>query len=177
MFDDIRSSLREALGRLSRQEDRDALLLMREGLVDARVALRQMNDALSETRRRIAREREELDTVQRRGRLAADIGDEETARLAAQYEERHASRISVLERKLAAQQEELALAESEVSEMTSAYKQAAAGIPTAPRVTAEELSGLAGNDESDALKRDIDRAARDAEAERRLAELKRRMGR
>ncbi len=177
MFDDIRSSLREALGRLSRAEDRDALLLMREGLVEARVALRRMQEALEETRRRIQREREELETVQRRGRLAAGIGDEETTRLAAQYEERHASRIAVLERKLLAQQEELALADAEVSEMTAAYRQAASGLPGAPRVTAEEISGMGGGDGGEELKRDIDRAAREAEAERRLAELKRKMGR
>jgi hypothetical protein len=177
MLDDIRRSFREAMSRLSRPEDRDALLLMREGLVEARISLRQMTEGLVETRARLAREQAEQATATRRGEMAAGIGDQETARIATEYAERHASRIGVLQRKLAAQEEELALAEAEVAEMTRAFRSATAGIPGSPAVTPEEIRGFDGGSGADSLKRDIDRTAREAEAERRLAELKRKMGR
>ncbi len=177
MFDDIRHSLRDAMSRLSRREDRDALLLMRDGLVDARVALNGMRDALAQVRAQLVREREERATAERRGRLATDIGDAETARIASEFEQRHASRISVLERKLSAQEEELAMAESEIAEMTRAYRSAAAGVPGTPGVDLDEIAGLGTPRDANDLRRDIDRAAREAEAERRLAELKKRMGR
>ncbi len=176
VFDDIRHSLRDAMSRLSRREDRDALLLMREGLVDARVALSGMRDALAQTRAQLEREREEQATVRRRRRLATDIGDAETARIASEFEQRHGSRISILERKLSAQEEELAMAESEIAEMTRAYKQSAAGIPSAAGIDVDEIAGLDTSREANDLKRTIDRAGREAEAERRLAELKKRMG-
>lgn len=176
MFDDIRHSLRDAMSRLSRREDRDALLLMREGLVEARVALNGMRDAVAQTRAQLVREREEQTTARRRGRLAMDIGDAETARIASEFEQRHASRISVLERKLSAQEEEFAMAESEIAEMTRAYRSAAAGAPSTPSIDPDEIAGSDTSREANDLRRNIDRAAREAEAERRLAELKKRMG-
>ena len=152
-----------------------ALAMMREALVEAKVGVSQLRTALESTRERLARERGELETVQRRGRLAAQINDTETVKVAARFERRHAERVAVLERKLAAQQAELALAEREVAEMAGELKAMAAGAPPggAP-------AGVSPDDEpdgaADALRRDIDKAARDAEAERKLAELKRRMG-
>jgi hypothetical protein len=91
----------------------------------------------------------------------------------------------VLERKLSAQEAELALVEREVSEMTLALKGALAGVPGGKPlenadVTAELDAMLAGcalvADEIDALGRASTRSARDADADRRLAELKRKMG-
>ena len=176
MFERLRQSLRDAVNLASSPEGRNAALgLMREALVEAKVGVSQLRTALERTREQLAREREELETVRRRRRLAAQINDVETVNVAERFERRHAERVAVLERKLAAQEAELQLAEREVAEMVGQFKAMAAGAPPGGAPTRvspdDEPDGAA-----DALRRDIDRAARDAEAERKLAELKRRMG-
>ena len=123
-------------------------------------------------------ERAELDTVRRRGKLAADIDDRETVRIAEQYERKDGERVAVLEKELAAQQEELALAEHEIDDMTSQLRAAYAGVVppdvASPPPMPDPLEEARA--EGDALRRDIDRAAREATAQRQLEELKRRMG-
>jgi hypothetical protein len=180
MFEELKQRLRDAMSRASSPaEGRAALALMREALVSARVAVRELHDAIAETRRRLGAEREALETARRRGRLAAEIKDQETVRVATEYERRHAERVTVLERKLGAQEAELALAEREVAEMTRQYKAAAAGVTEAPGAAAAGAVApdSTGADADADLKRSIDRSAREAEAARMLEELKRRMGR
>jgi hypothetical protein len=91
--------------------------------------------------------------------------------------------VAVLDRKVAVQAEELALAEREVAEMTAQLKSAAAGVGDgpAPRPLSDAELGL---DDAAALRQSLDtmgraaaRASAEADAEARLAELKRRMGR
>ena len=155
----------------SPDETRAVLSMMRDALVEAKVAVASLRAEIEETRSRLVREQNELATVQRRGRMAGEIRDEETVRLAAQYEKKHGERIAVLERKLQAQEAELVLAEQEMSEMRAQMK--SAGI-AAPDVSAA-ASTMPPTDPADDLRRTVDRAAREAEAERKLAELKRRM--
>lgn len=176
MFERLKETLRDALSRASSPQGRAALAQMRDALVQAKVGLQDLRDGLERTRARLAAERAELDTVRRRGKLAADIDDRETVRIAEQYERKHADRVAVLEKKLVAQQEELALAEHEIDDMTAqlraAHVGAAPGVPpVAPPDPLEEARA-----ETDALRRDIDRAAREASAQQQLDELKRRMG-
>ena len=91
----------------------------------------------------------------------------------------------MLERKLSAQEAELALVEREVGEMTSALKGALVGATTdTPLQSADaaaELDAMLDErasvaEEIDALGRASNRSAREAEADRLLAELKRKMG-
>jgi hypothetical protein len=92
--------------------------------------------------------------------------------------------VTVLERKLDAQEAELAIVEREVGEMTAELKQAMLGVPGAPSVddaAAAEVEAALNDSpniasEIDAMGRARARAAREADAEQRLAELKRRMG-
>ncbi|HEX5436297.1 MAG TPA: hypothetical protein VFW98_04010 [Gemmatimonadaceae bacterium] len=161
-------------------EGRAVLALMREALVEAKVGLDGVKTAIKATTAQLAAERAELETIRRRGRLAAQIHDEETVRVAAQFEQRTAERVAVLERKLEAEQAEQALAESEIAEMTAQYKSAAAGVWPAGTMGTPSAA-RAGSDADDeaaaaALRRQMDRMAREAAAERSLAELKRRMG-
>jgi hypothetical protein len=177
MFERLRDSLRDALSRASSPQGRAALAQMRDALVQAKVGLADLRDAIARTRRRLEQERAELETVRRRGKLAAGIADAETVRLAEQYERKHAERVTVLEKKLAAQEEELALAETEIDEMNGQLRAALAGVvppggmPNAMPDPLEEEKAA-----SDALRRDLDRTAREAAAARQLDELKRRMG-
>ena len=178
MFDRLKETLRDALSRASSPQGRAALAQMRDALVQAKVGLADLRQGIERTRTRLEAERAELDTVRRRGKLAADIDDRETVRIAEQYERKHGERVAVLEKKLAAQQEELALAEHEIEDMTSQLRAAYAGVvppdATAAPPTPDPLAEARA--ETDTLRRDIDRAARDATAQRQLDELKRRMG-
>jgi hypothetical protein len=174
MFERLRETLRDALSRASSPQGRAALAQMRDALVQAKVGLQDLRGGVERTRARLTAERAELDTVRRRGKLAADIDDRETVRIAEQYERKHAERVAVLEKKLVAQQEELALAEHEIDEMTAQLRAAHVGaVPpdVPPPDPLEEAKA-----ETDTLRRDIDRSARDANAQRQLDELKRRMG-
>ena len=177
MFERLKETLRDALSRASSPQGRAALAQMRDALVQAKVGLADLRQGVERTRARLEAERAELDTVRRRGKLAADIDDRETVRIAEQYERKHSERVTVLEKKLAAQVEELALAEHEIDDMSAQLRAAHVGV-VPPDVTPPPMPDPLeeARAESDALRRDIDRAARDASAQRQLDELKRRMG-
>lgn len=186
MFEHFRQSLRDLMDRSTPPEERRAgLAQMKQTLVQARMGLDDLRSGIAQTRQRLAAEERELETVRRRKGLAAGINDTETVALAEKYEALHAERTGVLERKLSAQEAELALVEREVGEMTSVLKGALAGAPMgdplqSADVTAELDAMLDGNakvaEEIDAMGRASNRSARDADADRRLAELKRKMG-
>jgi len=165
------------------EERRAGLARMKQTLVQARMGLDDLRGGIEQTRQRLAVEQAELETVRRRKGLAAGINDAETVALAEKYEALHAERSEVLARKLAVQESELALVEREVGEMTAALKSAVVGAgETTPlsnesRDVDEMLDGGANvAQEIDALGRASARSAREADADRLLAELKRRMG-
>ena len=184
MFDSFRQSLRDLMDRSTPPEERRAgLAQMKQTLVQARMGLDDLRGGITQTRQRLAAEQAELETVRRRKGLAAGINDAETVALAEKYETLHAERTDVLTRKLAAQEAELAMVEREVSEMTAALKGAMAGgegalSSSAERAQVDEMLDGGANvaQEIDALGRASTRSAREAEADRLLAELKRRMG-
>ena len=186
MFEHFRQSLRDLMDRSTPPEERRAgLAQMKQTLVQARMWLDDLRAGIAQTRQRLAAEQRELETVRRRKGLAAGINDTETVGLAEKYESLHAERTGVLERKLSAQEAELALLEREVGEMTTALKGALSGATTgSPLPSADETAELDAMldgsakvaEEIDALGRASTRSARDAEADRALAELKRKMG-
>jgi hypothetical protein len=188
MFDSFRQSLSDFMDRATPPEERRAVLArMKQTLVQARMGLDDLRGGVAQTRQRLEAERRELATMTRRKGLAAGINDAETQALAEKYEQHHRERAEVLERKLSAQEAELGIAERDVAEMTAELKQAVAGvggpggsIPPEGAASAEADTMVDGGkqvaDEIDALGRAAARSAREAEAERQLAELKRRMG-
>lgn len=189
MFDSFRQSIRELMDRATPPEARRAgLARMKQTLVTARVGLDDLRAGVAVTRQRLAKEQQELETMRRRKGLAAGINDAETVALAEKYEAHHAERAGVLQRKLEAQEAELAIAERDVADMTTELRNAMAGIPgaadRAASIDAEAAAEAEGATrdrgdvaaEIDALGRASARSAREADAEARLAELKRRMG-
>lgn len=197
VFEEFREALHDLLhGNVPPGERRAAIAVMKDTLVHARLGLEDLRASVEQTRKRLERERKELETVQRRKGLAQGIADAETVQIAERFEAQHAERVAVLGRKLEAQQEELALVEREVEEMTSQLKAAAAGVgsgmpPGTVGGAPADLGGVGGtaaggaglDDEHSALEQEIAgldraqrRAAAEAEADARLAELKRRMG-
>jgi hypothetical protein len=187
MFDSFRQTLRDLMDRATPPEERRAgLARMKQTLVTARMGLDDLRGGVAITRQRLEAERRELETVRRRKGLAAGINDTETVALAEKYEAHHAERHAVLTRKLEAQEAELVIAERDVAEMSAELKSAmlgatAPGTPLGRDEAAAEADRAAGDsshvaDEIDAMGRARARSERDADAERRLAELKRRMG-
>ena len=188
MFDQLRDSLRTLSGRLAPEERRRVVSTMREAMVLAKVSLRDLRDAIATTEGRLAKERAELDTVRRRQGLAAGIGDTETVAIAEKFAIQHGERIAMLETKLMAQQQELTVADRELDDMASQLRMAVAGVDT----TAGGPAGAAQREVDDLLNDSIpgerdpigqdtaparrSRAEREADAEDRLAALKRRMG-
>jgi hypothetical protein len=196
VFENIREALRDLWhGSRTPEERRAVLAQMRETLTRARMGVEDLQQGRSSTRVKLAEERKELETVRRRKQLAERIQDAETVRIAERYERQHAERVEVLERKLAAQEAELGLVEREVEEMTREFKAAHAGVdpsrvagPTANQAEqarsaaaqAEVDAALGDRDglnaDMDALRRQHERAGRDAQADELLSALKRRMG-
>ena len=190
MFESFRQALQDVLQRGTAPEARRALLAhMRDTLAQAKVGIDDLRAGVAQTHARLALEQRELDTVVRRRQLAEGIGDAETVRIAERFERQHGERVAVLAQKLAAQEGELALTESEIREMTDAYKAAArgvappgsgavAGAPTPEEQAAADIERELNPDlsEFNAMRRSQERAAREQDAAQRLEALKRRMG-
>ncbi|MEP7381906.1 MAG: hypothetical protein ABI910_09485 [Gemmatimonadota bacterium] len=189
MFEDIRQAFESLLnGEVPASERRGMLSEMRDTLVRARLAVDDLRMTIAATQQRLAAEREELATIARRRTLAEGIGDAETVSVAARFESHQGERVSVLEKKLEALELELALVEREVDDMKVQYKAASAGVgsglrdggPGSASPSDRELglddrgAGLA--QELGAMDRQRRRETSEADAESRLAELKKRMG-
>lgn len=153
---------------------------MRDTLVQARVGLGDLREGVEETRRQVAAKRQELETVRRRKGQAEAISDAETVAVAERYEHALAERVAVLQEKLRVQEAEYALAERGVSAMTSELRRAVgAGAPPPGAGSIDPLAdpgSAALHDELAHLERSRMRATREADAESRLADLKRQMG-
>lgn len=187
VFDGFRRSFDELLSRATRPEERRVVAArMKDTLVQARVGLGELREALEKARQRLTAEEQELVTVRRRKQLAEGINDAETVAIAAKYEEMHTQRVEVVRQKVAAQEAELALAERDVASMSAELKAvlSGAGLPgdgSSAGIDAgsdDQISPESGalRDEIDSLGRARAREDREADAARRLDELKRRMG-
>jgi hypothetical protein len=185
VFDGFRRSFEELLDRATRPEERRAVASrMKDTLVQARVGLDDLRTGLEKTRQRLAVEERELETVRRRKQLAEGIGDRETVDIAAKYEAMHGQRVEVVRQKINAQEAELALAERDVREMSSQLKAVLSGTDARGAATAidpametnEAGDSSSLHDEINSLGRARAAADREADAAKRLDELKRRMG-
>jgi hypothetical protein len=185
VFDEVRQAFRELLhGNVPPEGRRELIAIMKDTLVQARLAMDDLKEGVESTRKRVAIEMAELETIRRRKGLAQNVGDAETVRIAERFEAQHVERLTVLEQKLSAQESELALVDREVTEMKEQLKAAMAGVGSGMRAGTAD-TGADALDEGRAaleqqlneLKRAERRASADADADARLAELKKRMGR
>lgn len=187
MFDELRDTLRQFSTRLDPDERRRMGSGMREAMVHAKLAIQDMRTALATTEARLKTEQDELDTVRRRQGYAAEIDDAETVAIAERFAAQHAERVAMLESKRMVQQQELTLAEREYESMSADLKRVISGV--APEASspdaaaAREVDALLSDDPA-AAGVDVppppsrrSRAEREADAEARLAALKRQLGR
>jgi hypothetical protein len=129
VFEGLKARLERLLQQHSHADPRARAAQLREALLEAKVGVQTMRSALAATERELASEQRQLSDAERRGRLAADVPDQETLSVAQRFAERHRERIQVLERKLAVQRDELLLAEREAAEMLREYRTSRTGAP------------------------------------------------
>ena len=179
MLEGLKARLDQLLRDGSRSDPRAYAAGLKEAVIEARLGVRAMQEALVATERELAAERQQLEDAERRGKLAAMVPDPETVQVAERYALRHRERAGVLERKLAVQREELVLAERELAEMTVEVKRATAGDPSETISAAWrdlESAGVTRPDEEDRVRAETDRQRRDSAIEAQLAYLKRKLG-
>ncbi len=188
MFESLKATIQDLLhGKVAPADRRAAIYSMKSALVSAKLGVEDLREGVEVTRRKLNVEREQLATVQRRKVLAEGINDAETVALAVKYEQQHGDHVAVLERKLEAQEAEAQLAERELAEMMSQLKAANAGVGSTTEPTGRASRGISDEElglpddtklhaELDNLSRANKRSAADADAEAKLAELKKKMG-
>jgi HAMP domain-containing protein len=187
VLDKLREAIESVLDGVGRPDRDGSLRLMHEAVVEARVALDAMAEAILKTEKHLTEERSHLDDAVRRGRLAGEIDDHETVEVADRYAAKHREHLTILERKLEAQRGELELAKREFGEMREQLQAARANRPQADasdRLEAawREIETAGGSRtridaDDDRLRSEVDRAAREAAAEAQLERLKKKMGR
>lgn len=165
---------------------RETAAALQQALLDLKVGLGDLRRAREATERELADERRQLADAERRGTLAAAIPDPETVRVAGEFAGRHRERVAVLERKLAVQGDEVALAEREAAELGERWREAQRGLGPSGMTPSVEAAwrGLeaAGAErpeldlEHEQLRHQADRAARDQAADLQLHALKKKLG-
>ena len=107
VFDGFRARLDRILADSGGQSDGRAYVSgLRDAVIEAKAAVSSMRDQLGITERELAAEERQLADAERRGSMAEEIGDAETAAVAARFATKHRERAGVLERKLAVQRED-----------------------------------------------------------------------
>ncbi len=175
VFEEFRRAWRQAVENFWHELEGDDAETKARGVyrevAGVRNQLEELDDALGATRQRLAHEEQQVEACRRRERLARNIGDEETARVAVEYRDRHLERAEVLRRKLEALEAERRLCERDLREMERALQE--------QRITGagEILDELDLNRHPHEHEfRNLEDSERSRSAEERLEELKRRMG-
>lgn len=185
MLDGLRARLEKLLADHTPPGDpRARATALHAALLETKVAVGSMRDALAATEQSLAAERRQLDDSQRRGQLAAAIPDPETVAVAERFTQRHRERVDVLERKAALQREELTLAERDLEQLGVEYRNARQGTEPG-RTPAQEaawrdLEAAGGvrpeTDVADELLKDqLNRAHLDRAVDAQLEHLKKKL--
>jgi hypothetical protein len=181
LFESLKARLDRLLREHSRPDPRARAAALRDALLEAKVGVQTMRSALTSTEQELTLERRRLADAERRRQLAAEVPDPETVSVAERFAQRHRDRVGVLERKLAVQREELALAEREVTEMLAEYRSERPGAGSESIDAAWRDLAAAGADrpglglDDAGVPSDSDQKLKQA-VEEQLAYLKRKMG-
>lgn len=132
MFENLRAAFREAVENFKEELNRDQVpeavdrLLsgMRDEVTEAKTRLHDLEAGIERALLEAEREKREVATCLRREEMARKIGDEETARVAVEFREKHTRRREVLEGKAVALQRELEVRRAEIEEMIEHIKEA-----------------------------------------------------
>lgn len=145
--------------------------VLHDALVDLKVAEKDLSAALARTEQELAQERTQLADAERRGKLAQDINDTETAEIAGQFIDKHRARVGLLERKLGVQQDELAVVRQEYETLSERYRAARQGMPSGQAPP----PGVAPDQDAELLRSRLDRQAVESAADAQLEMLKKKL--
>jgi hypothetical protein len=173
-LDDIKAQLDRIFAAGHRTSSRDQAAGLRAALIDFKVGIGQLRDALARSERDLATARREAGDYARRRELAGAIDDQETVRIADEYTTKARERVDLLERKVIVQRDELAMAEREYEVTRQRFQAASRGLPLEAPAPAE---GSAGADALSSLDQTMmDHRAKEAAVEAQLAHLKKKLG-
>jgi phage shock protein A len=176
-FDDIKLHLDRLFAPRPGASARDQAAGLREALIEFKIGIGQLGEALARGETELAQARREAADYERRGRLAADIGDTETVALAEEFATKAAARVELLERKVLVQRDELRLAEQDYEQTKQRFSAASRGIPyteASPATAQAEPGGMP--DDSPFETYALEQRAREAAVEAQLAHLKKQLG-
>lgn len=192
MFEDWKQAWRQAVENFQREVAEGSpagapprVKAMEREVASANGALLRLDEEIRRTRREAEAEAEAERVCRRRERLARDVADEETIRVAADFAARHAQRAAVLNRKLEVLIDEHALLERDLDTMreviaktpgvTAGDATAGTGGATGSGASAHEPARHDEREREDVAFSKLENDARDRAAAERLEELKRRM--
>lgn len=166
MFQNLRDAFKEAVENFKEELHRDEvpevvdglLRQMQEELTDAQAHVHTLEGQIKKALQLVELEEREIATCQRREAMARKIGDEETARVAREFEEKHRQRKRVQENKALALREEMEVKRGEIQEMMAHFKEAKAKRETL-QATLGRASARNSMAESDDLFAELDRMA------------------
>lgn len=134
MFENLRNAFREAVDNFNKELSRDEipdvvdglLRQMHEEVTDAKAQIFTLEEQIKKAIHLSEMEGREAETCRRREAMAAKIGDEDTARVAMEFAEKHERHKEIQARKALALREELELKRGEVEDMLIKLKEAKA---------------------------------------------------
>lgn len=132
MFENLRQAFREAVDNFNKELNRDdvpevvdkLLHQMQEEVTDAKAQLYTLEGQIKRALQLAEMEKKEVATCLRREAMAEKIGDEDTAKVAREYAEKHLRRQEIQENKALALREELDWRRKEVEDMLVKIKEA-----------------------------------------------------
>lgn len=171
-FDDLKLHLDRLFA--ARPDPREQAAGLRDALVDFKIGIGQLREALARTERELEVTRREATDYERRGRLAGEVGDLETVRLAEEFTTKAQEKVDLLERKVIIQRDELGMAERDYDATKQQYQSASRGIPLSGNRPIDPLDEAAAADSAvDHLL--LDQRARESAVEAQLALLKKKL--
>jgi len=172
-LDELRARLDSLLASQGLSNDRRAEASgLHAALVEFKVVVGTHREALGKAVHELSEERRQEVDAERRGRLAAEIGDAETVRIATEYTARHRERVLLLTRKVEVVRDELAYAEREYQALAARYQAARQGLGSAGAPAAADPADR----ELDAMKAKADREASQQAVQAQLELLKKKLG-
>lgn len=166
MFENLRNAFREAVDNFNKELNRDdipdvvdkLLYQMQEEITDAKAQIYTLEGQIKKAIQLADMEEKEVGTCRRREEMAKRIGDEDTAKVAAEYAEKHERRREIQAQKALALKQEMEMKKAEVEDMMEKFKEA--------RAKREALSATTGRaqardsmSEADELFAQMDRMA------------------
>ena len=144
MFEDLRRAFREGIDNFNKELNRehvpetvDKLIKgMIDEITDAKSGLGELENQIKKALIESEKEKGEAQTARRREQMANEIGDAETAMIAASFAEKHEQHQTVLEQKALALKAEFEFREAGIEEMMSKIKEA--------KTKRESISATAG---------------------------------